>query len=275
MATVDPSNEPESYPRQQDPTRMTTLLRRARERRGLTLEQVALETKIPIERLAALEQHGLSGGNGGFYQRARIRAYARAVGLNERVLLTALEREAPPAAPAPAPQPSPARTRSSQAMHVVTLVACGVIVAGISRMIWEDSNRGVAPPAPVASSSQWERPAIPTTGSTPAVVQPTPPTALSAPVVAIKKTAARDVEETKQSAATTVPTELVITTEPADARVAVNGIGWGSTPITIRHLPPGEKRIRLTKDGYVAVERLTRLVADRAMTVDIRLEPAP
>ena len=47
---------------------------------------------------------------------------------------------------------------------------------------------------------------------------------------------------------------LVITSRPSGARVTVNGIGWGVTPITIRNLPSGPKLIRATKDGYIGRE---------------------
>jgi hypothetical protein len=57
--------------------------------------------------------------------------------------------------------------------------------------------------------------------------------------------------------------ELVITSNPSGARVTVNGVGWGWTPVTIRHLPPGEKRIRLSKDGYATAERAIQLTPDR------------
>jgi hypothetical protein len=48
---------------------------------------------------------------------------------------------------------------------------------------------------------------------------------------------------------------LVVTSIPRGARVTVNGIAWGVTPVTIRHLPPGDKVIRVTKDGYFGAER--------------------
>ena len=47
---------------------------------------------------------------------------------------------------------------------------------------------------------------------------------------------------------------LVVTSSPAGARVTVDGIGWGVTPLTIKYLPPGEKIIRVTKEGYVGRE---------------------
>jgi hypothetical protein len=46
-----------------------------------------------------------------------------------------------------------------------------------------------------------------------------------------------------------------ILSEPAGAQVTVNGIQWGQTPVTIRYLEPGEKLVRLTKDGYTSAER--------------------
>ena len=64
---------------------------------------------------------------------------------------------------------------------------------------------------------------------------------------------------------------LVVSTEPPGASVTVNGVGWGTSPVTIRYLPPGEKRIRVSRDGYAAEERVLSLVSGRRATVDIRL----
>ena len=49
---------------------------------------------------------------------------------------------------------------------------------------------------------------------------------------------------------------FIVTTEPAGARVTVNGVGYGSTPLAIPYLPPGTKRIRVTKSGYRTEERV-------------------
>ena len=70
-------------------------------------------------------------------------------------------------------------------------------------------------------------------------------------------------------------TELVVTTQPAGARVTVNGIGWGLAPVTIRHLPAGDKRIRVSKEGYATEERMVRLAEGRLKALDIRLRAAP
>ena len=70
-------------------------------------------------------------------------------------------------------------------------------------------------------------------------------------------------------------TELVVATQPAGARVTVNGIGWGVTPVTIRHMPPGEKLVRVSKEGYASEERTLRLEQGRQQTLEIQLNAAP
>ena len=53
-----------------------------------------------------------------------------------------------------------------------------------------------------------------------------------------------------------------ILSEPAGAHVTVNGIRWGQTPVTVRHLAPGEKRVRISKDGYTSAEQRLQLTPD-------------
>jgi hypothetical protein len=67
-----------------------------------------------------------------------------------------------------------------------------------------------------------------------------------------------------------------IISEPAGARVTVNGIGWGHTPVTVRHLGPGEKRVRLSKDGYISAERRVHVTPDNPKpAVRVTLAPEP
>jgi hypothetical protein len=70
-------------------------------------------------------------------------------------------------------------------------------------------------------------------------------------------------------------TELIVSVQPEGARVTVNGIGWGTAPVTIRYLPAGPKRIRVTKDGYATEERVVRLVEGHPTMIDIQLNSAP
>jgi hypothetical protein len=69
------------------------------------------------------------------------------------------------------------------------------------------------------------------------------------------------------------PGQLRIVTVPPGARVTVDGVGRGMTPLTVRHLPPGAKRVRVTKDGYSGAERMISLAeGDSGLTVRIPLE---
>ena len=66
---------------------------------------------------------------------------------------------------------------------------------------------------------------------------------------------------------------LVVRTEPPGARVTVNGIGWGVSPVTIR-VPAGEKHIRATKEGFAGIERAMALTDGGRQELNVRLLPA-
>lgn len=57
-------------------------LKRQRERRGITLQQISQSSKVPASLFAGLEAGDCSRWPAGLYARAYIRAYADAIGLN-------------------------------------------------------------------------------------------------------------------------------------------------------------------------------------------------
>src|SRR3989337_2118994 len=57
-------------------------LREARERRGVSLRQIANATKIGVSALEALERNDISRLPGGIFSRAFVRSYAIEVGLD-------------------------------------------------------------------------------------------------------------------------------------------------------------------------------------------------
>ena len=67
------------------------------------------------------------------------------------------------------------------------------------------------------------------------------------------------------------PTAITVTSAPAGARVTVDGIGWGETPVTIRHLPPGQKVIRVTKEGYESQQRIINVADDDPRSAAVRV----
>jgi hypothetical protein len=70
-------------------------------------------------------------------------------------------------------------------------------------------------------------------------------------------------------------TRISITTQPGGASVTINGVGYGTTPLTIPYLPPGAKRIRVTKAGYETEERFYSSDAARASSLRIALRAIP
>jgi transcriptional regulator with XRE-family HTH domain len=76
-------------------------LRRIRERRGLSLEQVSQQTKVGVTHYAALEAGDLSRWPSGIFRRAFVRNYATAVGLDPDEVLVQFSRVFPDPADGP------------------------------------------------------------------------------------------------------------------------------------------------------------------------------
>ena len=234
-------------------------LRRARESRGLTLQQIAQDTKIPLRHLDALERDEFAALPGGIYRRAEVRAYADAVGLDRNVALArfdrALEHAMPPAAVASVHARAPHHPMfASGRMRVWMTAGVAVTTGAIALAMWVRQPGGGDIASSVVSASQPANPVL-NPGIEPATVPPVskqPP-----PIERLESTTA---------AAPVLEPQLTVITEPAGARVTVDGIGWGTTPVTIRHLALGTKRVRVTLDGYRAEERLIQVEAGRRTT---------
>jgi cytoskeleton protein RodZ len=221
-------------------------LRHEREARGLTVEAIAFQTKIPPRHIEALER-GDALALPAFYQRAEVRTVARAVGVDPQLALARLEAELAPADPPPPAPATPTPVRSNYGPAMVGVVVLVIAVAGWSSFERTVASKGAAEPRASVTA--------PPAGPLPSEVAGAP-----------------TLETVADSApAPSGPTELAIRTQPEGARVTVNGIGWGTSPVTIRHLEPGEKRIRVTLDGYAASERSVTIDEGGRETVRIRL----
>jgi cytoskeletal protein RodZ len=248
------------------------LLRHQRELRGVTLDQLADETKIPVTRLAALEDPR-QPLDGDFYRRAQLRTYARALRLDERAVLAELDRDLLPAVRA-AVSPEPETHRSGGYVPAVLGLTSVLAVAAAVALVSREPNAvpGVerrAPQPPVSAARQSgpslavASPGVATAGT----VEPAVAGATTSDPISTSSTAS-------PAAAPVTGTQLIVTSDPPGARVTVDGIGWGVTPVTVRYLPEGVKRLRVTNDGYAAVERLVRMEPDRATRVSIELRPS-
>ena len=261
-------------------------LRRARERRRLTLQEIAQSTKIPLRHLNALERDDFDALPSGMYRRAEVRAYADAVGLDRGVALARLDRALEPEMPRPVSEPPP-RFASGR---VRALIAAGVAVTTgvILLAMWgrQPASGDIASPTapvPTAASSVVPAPYIPnhvlvaTSGSAVELASASPDRRIEPASVPSESNAEPPMEpsDATTAAASRLEPQLTVITEPAGARVTVNGVGWGITPVTIRYLEPGAKRVRVTMDGYRAEERSVHVGAvGPAATLRIPLQNA-
>jgi cytoskeletal protein RodZ len=266
MATVHFVNAPDGWVRRADQQESGSAgfgewLRRAREARGLTLDDLTRETKIPLRNLEALE-HGNLGVMPTFYQRAEVRAIAKVVGVDEGLAVDRLDSAIAPVVTHEAEVARPPLKLSLPAVSVALLLGVVALTAaktGPAVLGWMAAPKGnQANPSPG------------TVGRLEPVALPSQPSSVEvAPAVA----AAEATPDVKPPAGSV--TELVVTTEPSGAHVTVNGIGWGVSPVTIRHLAPGDKHIRVTKEGFAATEGVLALDQGQRQALALRLATAP
>src|SRR6476660_6106108 len=107
-------------------------LRQARERRGISLRQIAASTKISAAALEALERNDISKLPGGIFSRAFVRSYAVEVGLDPddtvREFLDRLNQDTPPAAVSTTEVPEHEREFEEQRRKAAMLLA-GVVIS--------------------------------------------------------------------------------------------------------------------------------------------------
>jgi cytoskeletal protein RodZ len=248
-----------------DVTTFGEFLRDARERRGLTIQQIASETRIPWRHLEALEHGNLDAVPAGVYRRAEIRAYADAVGLDRTLALTQYDHAMESSSQQPEAAVGAPPSTGGMRMSWAALGAVGVVAAATMFAVSLRGGDSTDVPATTASVSpaQASPPAAPAASPTPA--RPAEVTASAAVPTATDATAALATPIAPVASAA-----LTITSDPPGARVMVDGIGRGATPLTVEHLT-GATRIRVIKDGYVSQERDVR-ISGRPVTLHVALD---
>ena len=116
------------------------LLRLARERQGLTVEDIALSTRIPKRHLEALEQNNLAALPPGPYRRGEVLAYASAVGVDPDLAIAALTRGLRVSLPStvvrtPRRLAAPVRHTRRPYLAVVTGVLALTVLAGAWKLL--------------------------------------------------------------------------------------------------------------------------------------------
>jgi cytoskeleton protein RodZ len=161
-------------------------LRQARERRGISLRQIASSTKIAAAALEALEKNDISKLPGGIFSRAFVRSYAVEVGLDPddtvKEFLDRFNQDPPPTAEAMAAAiPEEERQFEQRQRQAVKALAFGavslVVLAAIGYFVLR--NRAAArteTPAPAPAATE-AAPAPPPTAEPAAATAAVPPSA--------------------------------------------------------------------------------------------------
>jgi cytoskeletal protein RodZ len=132
-----------------------TILKAAREKRGVTLRHISSVTKISVAALEALERNDISRLPGGIFSRSFVRSYALEVGLDPDETIERFIEQFPEAAPAPghaqAEQQEGEEEHDSNQQTAATFMRLIVIsvpiVAGLL-YLGTMTRRGLAPPPP-------------------------------------------------------------------------------------------------------------------------------
>jgi cytoskeleton protein RodZ len=145
-------------------------LRREREMRGVSLQEISAATKISVRFLQSVENEEFAKLPGGIFVRSFIRSYARYLGLDEEALLAEYQlltknKGGPDISRLAASRAAPSRrTRSAWKFLAITVAVAVLLFAGLA--LWQRS-RSLWSPAPSQSHG-----ALPTTGGKPAPLPP-------------------------------------------------------------------------------------------------------
>ncbi len=151
-------------------------LRREREMRGVSLEEISLATKISLRFLDAIEREDFSKLPGGIFSRSFIRSYARYLGLDEERIVSEFQQAAQPQTDFDLHRMAGGNTSfarpGDRTTLIATVVAAVLLVTGY--VLFRYSRRAAeAPPPPMAVPVVKAEPANP-------APPPTPPASVDA-----------------------------------------------------------------------------------------------
>jgi cytoskeleton protein RodZ len=133
-------------------------LRREREMRGITLQEISAATKISVRFLKSLENEDFSSLPGGIFSRSFVRAYARYLGLDEDPLIEEYQLAAKPKADVDLSQFSPPKVYSRpeySTRHTLWVAIIVVVLLSLGFTLWRHSHQPLqVPPTENASSAR-------------------------------------------------------------------------------------------------------------------------
>jgi cytoskeleton protein RodZ len=133
-------------------------LRREREMRGITLQEISAATKISVRFLKSLENEDFSSLPGGIFNRSFVRAYARYLGLDEDPLIEEYQLAANPKADNDLSQFSPPKAYSRpeySTRRTLWVAIIAVVLLSLGFTLWRHSHQPLqVPPAENAPSAR-------------------------------------------------------------------------------------------------------------------------
>jgi cytoskeleton protein RodZ len=130
-------------------------LRREREMRGVTLQEISAATKISVHFLKSIENEDFSRLPGGIFSRSFVRAYARYLGLDEDPLLEEYQAVAKTGTEVDLSQFSPPTAYSRPDRNFRRTLWVGVIATALLALgfaLWRHSHRPLQVPVAAKSS---------------------------------------------------------------------------------------------------------------------------
>lgn len=137
-------------------------LREARQRRGLTLSQVASTTKLAVEILEKIERNQFESLPGGLFRRGYLRAFAAEVGVDREAVVAAYRTQYEPAQEEP--EPPRGRTVSPDQLRLLASAATVlVLVFGLAfGALWTSRSPEDEEPAGSERQARSSAPVLPT-----------------------------------------------------------------------------------------------------------------
>jgi cytoskeleton protein RodZ len=239
-----------------DRTGFGAKLREARERRGVSLRQIANATKISVGALEALERNDISRLPGGIFSRAFVRSYAIEVGLDPDAtiheFITQFPNDSVTAGhPTTAPVEDGVSVDNDRRMAGTFLWLVGVSVPIAAALLYFGrAGRGVEPHADREPSAV----ATPAPDAQPGETRPQPATSEVAPAAAGSQQPASRAAAPPASATAPATTVPAVETDQLTISLSVKRPCWVSAMV----------------DGQKTIERL--LQPGERQTIDVKRE---
>ncbi len=238
-------------------------LRRAREERSLTLQDISASTKISTRSLQALEDEHFDLLPGGIFNKGFVRAYARCVGLDEEKILAEYLAAAKVAAPE-----SEMLTLSSQlpsarevanepwpvsAASLVGILAM-IVALGLGALWLKEHRKEVREQAAAGQRADSQAPSAAGGDAAKPVASPAPPPAVQSSAEATQPAPVAGTQPATQPAVAPA-TQPIAPAPPAKQRAPVAS-GPGTAPVEISISATKRAWISVQSDGKT-VETLT------------------